>query len=57
MQRFDLVSGWTLIVGVTLLEDGLYEADGFAVTYRQGIRRGSQVSGSKVHVYTEGNEP
>lgn len=48
---------WMVVVEVTLLEKGLFEMKGYEVKYRDGIRRGHQVTGLHQTVYTRGHEP
>lgn len=45
---------WQVMMEVTLLEPGTIRSDGFEVSYRQGVRRGKQVTGSGRGFFTQG---
>lgn len=45
---------WQVMMEVTLLEPGTLRFDGFEVSYRQGVRRGKQVTGSGRGFFTQG---
>ena len=48
---------WTVVAEIILLEGDSFTARGFEVGYRDGIRRGRQVSGLWIAVYTRDRAP
>lgn len=51
------LDGWRVVAEVTLLEEGQVSIKGFSVSYREGIRRGWQVTGVHAVFYSEGHGP
>ncbi len=49
--------GWMVVAEVTLLEEGRFEMSGYFVKYRDGMRRGRDVTGIHLSLYTPGHEP
>ena len=42
---------------ITLLEEGVFAMQGVVVEYRDGLRRGRQVTGMEIVMFSEGHDP
>ena len=56
-STYNMAREWEVLAVVELGDELSYVTDGFVVQYREGLRRGRQVTGGKVTVHQPGHHP